>query len=67
MTQLMKNYEVTGYKMVKNPDTWDMEQTGDLITVNIPCNSDNWEKIEGEISIKMDFDWFEAVVISETK
>jgi hypothetical protein len=62
----MKNYEVTGYKMVKNPDTWDMERTGDLITVNISCERDNWEKIEGEISIKMDLDWFEAVAIGET-
>jgi hypothetical protein len=59
----MKTYIVTGYKMVKNPDTWDMEKTGELITVNVQCGKNRVEMIEGEVAIKMGFDWFEAVTI----
>lgn len=59
----MKIYNVTGYKMVKNPTTWDMEKTGDLITVSVICAKNSIEMIEGEVANKMGFDWFEAVTI----
>ena len=59
----MKTYTVTGYKMVKNPDTWATERTGELMTVSILCAKNSPEMIEGEVAIKMGFDWFEAVTI----
>ena len=59
----MKTYSVIGYKMVKNPNTWDMESTGDLMTVNVICAKNSVEMIEGEVANKMGFDWFEAVTI----
>lgn len=59
----MKTYNVTGYKMVKNPNTWDMEKTGDLITISVLCAKNSIEMIEGEVANKMGFDWFEAVTI----
>lgn len=59
----MKTYNVTGYKMVKNPNTWDMEKTGDLMTVSVLCAKNSIEMIEGEVANKMSFDWFEAVTI----
>jgi hypothetical protein len=59
----MKTYSVTGYKMVKNPNTWDMEKTGDLMTVSVLCAKNSIEMIEGEVANKMGFDWFEAVTI----
>jgi hypothetical protein len=59
----MKTYSVTGYKMVKNPNTWDMEKTGDLMTVSVLCAKNSVEMIEGEVANKMGFDWFEAVTI----
>ena len=59
----MKTYSVTGYKMVKNPNTLDMEKTGDLITISVLCAKNSIEMIEGEVANKMDFDWFEAVTI----
>ena len=59
----MKTYIVTGYKMVKNPNTWVMEKKGDLITVSVLCAKNSIEMIEGEVANKMGFDWFEAVTI----
>lgn len=59
----MKTYNVTGYKMVKNPNTWDMEKTGDLMTVSVLCAKNSIEMVEGEVANKMGFDWFEAVTI----
>jgi hypothetical protein len=59
----MKNYQVTGYQMTKNEDTWEMEQNGELMTINISSAIDEIEFIEREVSIKMNFDWFEAVTI----
>ena len=60
----MKNFTVTGYQMVKNPDTFDMERVGGLIVVSVLCFKHTTEMIEGEVAIKMGFDWFEAVLIS---
>ena len=59
----MKTYSVTGYKMVKNQNTWEMEIVGDLITVEVKSHKNNIEMIEGEVANKMGFDWFEAVTI----
>ena len=59
----MKTYSVIGYKMVKNPNTWDMEATGDLMTVSVTCAKNSVEMIEGEVANKMGFDWFEAITI----
>ena len=59
----MKKYEVTGYQMVKNPNTWEMERTGKLMTINVMCAKNSVQMIEGEVSNKMNFDWFEAVTI----
>ena len=56
-------FTVTGYKMVKNTDTWEMEKTGNLVSVSVFCDEYCIEKIEGEVSIKMGFDWFESVTI----
>lgn len=61
----MKNYNVTGYKMIKNQTTGDMETVGELITISVNCSRNSVEMIEGEVSHKMGFDWFEAVTISK--
>jgi hypothetical protein len=60
----MKKYIVTGYKMVKNPNTWDMEITGELMTVSVLCAKNCIQMIEGEVANKMGFDWYEAITIS---
>jgi hypothetical protein len=61
----MKTFEVTGYQMVKNPDTWEMERSGELMTIKVNCAKNSNEMIEGEASNKMNFDWFEAVTICQ--
>jgi hypothetical protein len=59
----MENYKVTGYKMMKNEDTLDMEKTGDLMTVSVFSAKNSVEMIEGNVANKMGFDWFEAICI----
>ncbi|CAB4219500.1 hypothetical protein UFOVP1615_5 [uncultured Caudovirales phage] len=60
----MKNYKVTGYQMVKNQNTWEMESIGELMTISVISAKNNVEMIEGNVANKMNFDWFEAVTIS---
>jgi hypothetical protein len=60
----MTTYNATGYKMVKNQNTWEMERAGELITVEVKSQKNNIEMIEGEVANKMSFDWFEALTIS---
>ena len=62
----MKIYNVTGYQMTKNPETWNMESSKELITISVICSKNSVEMIEGEAAIKMGFDWFEAVTISNS-
>jgi hypothetical protein len=60
----MKTYNVTGYQMVKNENTWEMESIGELMTISVISAKNNVEMIEGNVANKMNFDWFEAVTIS---
>lgn len=59
----MKNFKITGYKMTKNPDTFEMERTGNLMTCKVISMTDNVESIECQIARENDCDWFEAVTI----
>ena len=52
--------------MTKNPETWNMESSKELITISVICSKNSVEMIEGEAAIKMGFDWFEAVTISNS-
>jgi hypothetical protein len=63
----MKTYTVSGYKMLKNEETWELEKSNFLahIIVNsklidIDTFKDR-EFFEGEISIQLDCDWFEII------
>lgn len=61
----MKTYIATGYQMIKNQNTWETERVGELISVEVKSQKNNIETIEGEISHKMGFDWFEVVALVE--
>ena len=63
----MKNYSVSGYKMTKNNDTWEMEKhsfvshilvNSQLVEIDTYKDRDFFE---GEISMQLNCDWFEIV------
>lgn len=68
----MTTYSVSGYKMVKNEDTWEMERTGFLAHVLVDSklsdiNTDgDREFFEGEIAIQLGLDWFELISFGPT-
>lgn len=55
----MKTLLVNGYKMVKNPETWDMEKVGDILTIEVTVQKNSIEFIEGIIANQEGFDWFQ--------
>ena len=60
----MKTFTVTGYKMKKNPNTWEMERVGNLITIDVEASNDKIDNLEATIANKNDFDWFEFMCSS---
>ena len=60
----MKTYSATGYKMVKNENTWEMERVGELITVEVESSRNSIEMIEIAAANVMGFDYFEALTIN---
>jgi len=66
----MKNYNVAGYKMIKNQETWEMESEKEITTLTIESilndvdTFEDREFLEGEISNKFGFDYFEIVTLS---
>jgi len=60
----MKTYSATGYKMVKNENTWEMERVGELITVKVESSRNSIEMIEIAVANVMGFDYFEALTIN---
>ncbi len=60
----MKNLLVSGYVLVKNPDTWEYKRSGKLVELPIETtNFNDPEMIGDEIACKYKYDSFEPLTI----
>jgi hypothetical protein len=68
----MTTYSVSGYKMTKNQDTWEMERAGFAAHVLVKSRladintSEDREFFEGEIAIQLGLDCFELISFGTT-
>ena len=72
MTHTMTTYNASGYKMVKNQDTWEMERTDFLAHILVDsklADIDTFEDrefFEGEVAMQLGCDWFELTSLEPT-